>query len=153
VGAPVAVLFLDLDNFKRVNDLGHEMGGTSCGWPSPAGQDCVRPEDTKSPGVGGDEFTVLLWRALRARTPSAARGYWRAFHTPFEAPGGRDSHEGPASASPRHPGESRNLLRNADLWHGTRKKQSKSRNGYRYTTRSQAWPSSSWSWRVACVGR
>ncbi|WP_119066216.1 EAL and GGDEF domain-containing protein [Rubrobacter indicoceani] len=125
-GESVAVIFMDLDNFKVVNDsLGHEAGDRLLVEVSDRLSACLRPGDTLA-RLGGDEFVILLENL--ASTPesggeaaevavSVAQRVREALDEPFDI----DSHEVLVTASlgvvVSSPGEDRadELLRDADL--------------------------------------
>jgi diguanylate cyclase (GGDEF)-like protein/PAS domain S-box-containing protein len=59
-GRSVAVMFIDIDHFKTINDtLGHTAGDELLLEMSRRLRDCVREDDTVA-RLGGDEFTVIL---------------------------------------------------------------------------------------------
>ncbi|UCJ16563.1 diguanylate cyclase [Pseudomonas sp. MM211] len=59
-GQSAALLYLDLDGFKHINDtLGHERGDQVLRWVSVQLKTCLRPYDHLA-RIGGDEFTVII---------------------------------------------------------------------------------------------
>ena len=56
----MALLFIDCDNFKQINDtLGHDAGDEFLKQRAVCMRDSLRPDDTLA-RLGGDEFTILL---------------------------------------------------------------------------------------------
>ncbi len=95
-GAGPALLFLDLDGFKSVNDtLGHAHGDSLLSAAADRLRQCVRESDTVA-RLGGDEFAVLLdGGRTRDEVMEAARRITGVFQTPFQIQG----RELPVSAS------------------------------------------------------
>jgi diguanylate cyclase (GGDEF)-like protein len=60
----IAVIFIDLDNFKKVNDTeGHEAGDKLLRTATKRMRACVREGDTLA-RLGGDEFVILIETAI-----------------------------------------------------------------------------------------
>ena len=80
---PVAVMFVDLDHFKNINDtLGHEAGDELLLEMSRRLRDCVREDDTVA-RLGGDEFTIIL---AELRHPEDAAGVAEKIIEAVQAP-------------------------------------------------------------------
>lgn len=78
-GEMVAVLFLDCDYFKWINDTwGHQAGDVFLQLLAERLKSCVREEDTVS-RLGGDEFVIVLRRVTRP--DQAAEVATRILHT------------------------------------------------------------------------
>src|SRR5262249_51717232 len=86
-GSTHAILFLDLDRFKNVNDSwGHAAGDELLMQVASRIQGVLRPTDTPA-RLGGDEFAVLLENTDTDRAESAAQRLSEALESPFSLDG------------------------------------------------------------------
>ncbi len=113
----LAILYLDLDRFKHINDsLGHVIGDRLLQSVALRLTECVRAADTVS-RLGGDEFVILMTDIARDQEAAAlAEKVLQALRAPYVL----DEHELHVSASigialcPRDGADAEALLRNAD---------------------------------------
>jgi diguanylate cyclase (GGDEF)-like protein len=112
-----AVLFIDLDDFKTVNDtLGHEAGDQLLQAVAERITSCLRPVDQPA-RLGGDEFAVIIEDALSSQAAErVAARITDALRTPIRI-NGCDLHTrasiGIATSQNVHSADE--MLRNADL--------------------------------------
>lgn len=113
----VAVMFLDLDNFKQINDgLGHPVGDKVLQEVARRLSEQIREEDTVA-RLGGDEFAIVLGDLPDAQEASHVAN---KLLTVFEAPLEIDSHRlyvTPTLGISLYPNDGDNvatLLKNAD---------------------------------------
>ena len=113
----LAVLLVDLDGFKQVNDsLGHDAGDRLLKQVASRFATVCRPGDTLA-RLGGDEFAVLLEGANEAIAVGAAGRLLSSLDEPIEV-AGRSLRLGASVGILAHPGgpaESDALIRDADL--------------------------------------
>ncbi|GAO27109.1 diguanylate cyclase [Alicycliphilus sp. B1] len=85
---PLALVFLDLDYFKEVNDtFGHDMGDELLRQVARRLQSCVRSSDQVA-RLGGDEFTLILRDLKRLEdAPAICRKVLHAVAQPYELSG------------------------------------------------------------------
>ena len=84
----VALMFIDLDRFKQVNDtLGHDVGDELLQQAAVRMKGCVRESDTVA-RIGGDEFIVLLRTVDTAQDAiNVAEKVRAVLHRPLELAG------------------------------------------------------------------
>ncbi|HEV8577656.1 MAG TPA: EAL domain-containing protein [Thermoanaerobaculia bacterium] len=113
----VAVFFLDLDNFKQINDgLGHEAGDQLLIQVAERLRSCVRMEDTPA-RLGGDEFAVLAEGMGRRAASEFAKRLLAALQRPFQLAGEQVAVGASVGIAFAALGETspEDLLRNADV--------------------------------------
>lgn len=111
-----ALLYLDLDGFKRVNDAyGHDVGDRALLEIASRLQTCVRESDTVA-RQGGDEFAILLPGAGYEVARTAAERILGAINEPLEPGSGGTVVGGSLGVAlyPSHGAEARTLMRHAD---------------------------------------
>lgn len=131
----VAVLFVDLDDFKKINDsLGHDVGDKLLVQAANRLRDALRMGDTVG-RLGGDEFMILLGSLHKAAdAPPIIAGLLEEFREPFTI----DNQELIVTASigvaifPNDGDSPMELLRNADsaMYHS----KEQGRNTYSFFT-------------------
>ena len=132
-GQQLAVMFIDLDRFKNVNDtLGHHVGDELLKQAAQALSRCLREGDTLA-RLGGDEFIVLLEDV--DGMPGAARvaeKLMAMFEQPFEVSGYELFITGSVGIS-LYPQDGRDmhiLIRNADV--AMYQAKARGRNGFQF---------------------
>ncbi len=133
----VAVMFVDLDDFKKVNDtLGHDVGDRLLVEASRRLEGTVRDGDTVA-RQGGDEFLVILAGAKKSEDAEVvAQKILTAFASPFTVDG-IDLVVTPSIGLSLYPDdgyEAAVLLRNADA--AMYRAKDEGRNGYHFFTTS-----------------
>ena len=131
----LAILFLDLDRFKNINDsLGHPVGDQLLQGVAQRISDTIREEDTLA-RLGGDEFIILVEDVHSAQDVALlAQKLMQVFRTPILVAG----HELQPTLSlgislyPRDGKESAVLIRNADA--AMYRAKEEGRNGYQFYT-------------------
>jgi diguanylate cyclase (GGDEF)-like protein len=115
--SPLAVLMMDLDRFKHVNEaLGHRVGDHVLKEVAARLQGLLRAEDTVA-RLGGDEFAVLLPHANADYAAGIAHKILRALEQPIDFEGQPLDVGGSIGIAhyPEHGADAGALLRDADI--------------------------------------
>lgn len=137
-GNLLCLMFIDLDNFKNINDsLGHHAGDELLVEVAPRLQNCLRKTDTIA-RLGGDEFTVILTNIRKQDDViPLARQILRTLSNPFHVANG---HEVFVSGSigitfcPSDARDAQTLMKNADT--AMYRAKDSGRNAFAFYTRS-----------------
>lgn len=134
----LAVLFLDLDRFKNVNDsLGHPVGDQLLHAIAQRLRNELRKEDTLA-RLGGDEFVILLERMHHAdEVAKVAQDVIRLLETPIPLDAGPEIYIGASlgiSLYPQDGDDPTTLIRNADA--ALYQAKASGRHHFRFYTRS-----------------
>lgn len=129
-GHHVAVAFLDLDNFKTVNDsLGHKVGDLMLAEAARRLKRAIREDDTVA-RFGGDEFVLMLEEATSEQDAfTLASRVLQVFNRPFIVEG-HEIHVSPSVGITMYPGDGEDadtLIRNAEVAMYVAKEQGKNR--------------------------
>jgi diguanylate cyclase (GGDEF)-like protein/PAS domain S-box-containing protein len=135
-GWSMAVLFIDLDRFKLVNDtLGHAAGDKLLQEAAERLRSCIRASDTVG-RLGGDEFAAILSELGKPRDAGlVAQKIIDVFKRPFDLEG-KETYVSASVGITLYPADSNNaeaLVVNADAAMYRAKQQG--RNNYQYFTR------------------
>lgn len=113
----IALMFLDLDNFKRVNDsLGHDAGDSLLQQVAQRLKNNLRPNDTIA-RVGGDEFCVVIGDLAHPETSLVVLRKLRAAFEPAVLVGSHEVYVTFSTGIAMYPNDGdrvEELLRNAD---------------------------------------
>jgi diguanylate cyclase (GGDEF)-like protein/PAS domain S-box-containing protein len=141
----LAILFLDLDNFKNINDsLGHSAGDRLLQSVATRLSACIRHSDTVG-RLGGDEFVILLTEVKHpADAAISARKILAALMRPYRV----SEHDLTVTASiglstyPADGQDADTLIRNADAAMYWAKESG--RNNYRFFDSGEDFPADNW---------
>ncbi|CAM4420713.1 EAL domain-containing protein [Paenibacillus alkaliterrae] len=130
----LAVMFVDLDRFKLINDtLGHSVGDFLLQAVAERLQNCLREVDTLS-RQGGDEFTVIIEKIAKEEAAHVAQRILYSFSQPFLIEG-RELFITPSIGVSLYPADGHDietLVKNADtaMYHA----KEQGRNNYQFYT-------------------
>jgi len=132
----VALMFLDLDHFKNINDsLGHRAGDDLLKAVASTLEACVRNSDTVA-RLGGDEFIIVIPAVIQVEDiAKVAEKIIYAMEKPFEIEGAHKIHVSTSIGISLYPTDGQNvdaLLKNADT--AMYRAKEAGRRGYKFYT-------------------